>query len=70
MDFKKEVVEISGYFKDTRPVYAYPAAGLDVPLYILGSSTDSAYVAAELGLPYSFASHFCSSYDGKCSSNL
>ena len=45
MDFKKEVVELSGYFKDTRPVHAYPAAGLDVPLYILGSSTDSAYVA-------------------------
>ena len=58
MDFKKEVVELSEYFKDKRPVHAYPAAGLDVPLYILGSSTDSAYVAAELGLPYVFASHF------------
>lgn len=58
LDFKKEILELSGYFKDTRPVHAYPAAGLDVPFYILGSSTDSAYLAAELGLPYSFASHF------------
>lgn len=58
LDFKKEVIELSEYFKDSRPVHAYPAAGLEVPLYILGSSTDSAYLAAELGLPYSFASHF------------
>ncbi|MCP1773051.1 luciferase family oxidoreductase group 1 [Neisseria perflava] len=39
-------------------VRAYPGPGLDVPLYILGSSTESAYLAAELGLPYAFASHF------------
>src|SRR5690606_34234299 len=34
------------------------AEGVDVPIYILGSSTDSAHVAAEKGLPYAFASHF------------
>ncbi|WP_046226126.1 LLM class flavin-dependent oxidoreductase [Paenibacillus dauci] len=39
-------------------VKAYPGVGTKVPLYILGSSTDSAYLAAELGLPYVFASHF------------
>ncbi|STZ77123.1 LLM class flavin-dependent oxidoreductase [Bergeriella denitrificans] len=39
-------------------VRAYPAPGLDVPLYILGSSTESAHLAARLGLPYAFASHF------------
>ncbi|MDO4904711.1 MAG: LLM class flavin-dependent oxidoreductase [Lautropia sp.] len=39
-------------------VRAVPGMGLDVPMYILGSSTESAYLAAELGLPYAFASHF------------
>ncbi|QEY23959.1 LLM class flavin-dependent oxidoreductase [Neisseria animalis] len=39
-------------------VRAYPAPGLNVPLYILGSSTESAYLAAHMGLPYAFASHF------------
>ena len=39
-------------------MHAYLAEGLSVPFYILGSSTDSAYLAAELGLPYAFASHF------------
>ncbi|AME09183.1 MULTISPECIES: LLM class flavin-dependent oxidoreductase [Gemella] len=61
LDFKKEVNELAEYFKDERPVHAYPAAGRNVPLYILGSSTDSAYLAAELGLPYSFAAHFAPS---------
>ena len=46
------------YFKDSNPVSAYPSAGLNIPFYILGSSTESAYLAAELGLPYAFASHF------------
>lgn len=44
--------EKQGYVK------AYPGVGTKVPLYILGSSTDSAYLAAQLGLPYVFASHF------------
>jgi luciferase family oxidoreductase group 1 len=39
-------------------VKAYPGVGTNVPIYILGSSTDSAYLAAKLGLPYAFASHF------------
>ena len=39
-------------------VKAYPGVGTNIPIYILGSSTDSAYLAAELGLPYVFAAHF------------
>jgi len=39
-------------------VRAFPGEGLDIPIWILGSSTDSAYLAAELGLPYAFAAHF------------
>jgi luciferase family oxidoreductase group 1 len=39
-------------------VRAYPGAGTNIPIYILGSSTDSAYLAARMGLPYVFASHF------------
>lgn len=39
-------------------VRAFPGEGQQVPLWILGSSTDSAYLAAEMGLPYAFASHF------------
>lgn len=39
-------------------VRAFPGEGTEVPLWILGSSTDSAYLAAALGLPYAFASHF------------
>ncbi|MCF2706082.1 LLM class flavin-dependent oxidoreductase [Arcanobacterium haemolyticum] len=57
-DFPEEVDELRGYFAGTSTVKAYPADGLNVPIYILGSSTDSAHLAARLGLPYSFASHF------------
>lgn len=57
-DFKSELAELRSYFDDSASVHAYPAAGLDLPFYILGSSTDSAYLAAELGLPYAFAAHF------------
>lgn len=39
-------------------VKAFPGIGTHVPLYILGSSTESAYLAAEKGLPYVFAAHF------------
>lgn len=56
--FPEEVQELAGYFDDTNSVHAYPAAGVKVPIYILGSSTDSAHLAARLGLPYAFASHF------------
>lgn len=43
-------------------VKAYPGVGTNTPIYILGSSTDSAYLAAKLGLPYVFAAHFAPRY--------
>jgi luciferase family oxidoreductase group 1 len=43
-------------------VKAYPGVNTNIPIYILGSSTDSAYLAASLGLPYVFASHFAPRY--------
>jgi luciferase family oxidoreductase group 1 len=55
------VVELMGYFKPPRPgqmVQAVPGAGLDVPTWILGSSLFGAQLAAQLGLPFAFASHF------------
>lgn len=57
-DFERELAELDSYFAGTADVHAYPAEGARIPHYILGSSTDSAYLAARLGLPYSFASHF------------
>ncbi|WP_324721027.1 LLM class flavin-dependent oxidoreductase [Salinimicrobium sp. HB62] len=59
--FPEEISEIQQYFSvenKNAKVRATVAEGVDVPLYILGSSTDSAHVAAEKGLPYAFASHF------------
>lgn len=58
--FAEELAELRGYFADTGEagVRAVPGAGLDVPMWILGSSPGSAQLAAELGLPYAFASHF------------
>jgi len=63
MQFPSEVQKIQDYFSvDNKHehVRANVAEGVDVPLYILGSSTTSAYLAAEKGLPYAFASHFAS----------
>ena len=63
MQFPAEVQKIQDYFSvDNKheSVRANVAEGVDVPLYILGSSTTSAYLAAEKGLPYAFASHFSS----------
>ncbi|MFB6349768.1 LLM class flavin-dependent oxidoreductase [Moraxella sp. ZJ142] len=57
-DFRQEIAELRSYFDGTAEVNAYPAKNVAVPFYILGSSTESAYLAAELGLPYAFASHF------------
>ena len=60
-DFPRDVVELLGYFRTAAPgqaVQAVPGAGLDVPVWILGSSTFGAQLAAMLGLPYAFASHF------------
>ena len=60
-DFPRDVVALLGYFRPAAPgqaVQAVPGAGLDVPVWILGSSTFGAQLAAMLGLPYAFASHF------------
>lgn len=61
--FLKTVEEIRSYLGNDPEgeVFAYPGKGTNVPLYILGRSTSSAYVAAKLGLPYSFATHFAPS---------
>jgi len=59
--FLQEVAELMGYFQPAEPgqaVVAVPGAGLDVPIWILGSSLYGAQVAAYLGLPFAFASHF------------
>lgn len=60
-DFPMDVRQLQRYFSSknqTAQVRAFPGEGLEIPLWILGSSTDSAYLAAEMGLPYAFASHF------------
>ncbi|MFC4171333.1 LLM class flavin-dependent oxidoreductase [Microvirga sp. GCM10011540] len=59
--FPQDVLELQAYFAPGEPdqrIQAVPAAGTEVPLWILGSSTFGAILAAELGLPYAFASHF------------
>lgn len=59
--FPEEVSQIQQFFSITNQksnVRATVAEGVEVPIYILGSSTDSAHVAAAKGLPYAFASHF------------
>jgi luciferase family oxidoreductase group 1 len=59
--FPDDVVELMAYFQPPRPgqaVRAVPGAGLDVPIWMLGSSLFGAQLAAELGLPFAFASHF------------
>jgi luciferase family oxidoreductase group 1 len=59
--FPRDVVELQHYFKKAEPgqrVRAVPGAGLEVPIWILGSSLFGAQLAAALGLPYAFASHF------------
>jgi luciferase family oxidoreductase group 1 len=60
-EFPQDVVELMAYFRPAEPgqaVQAVPGAGLDVPIWILGSSLYGAQVAAYLGLPFAFASHF------------
>ena len=60
-NFPEEIGEIQKYFSPENSgakVRASVAEGINVPLYILGSSTDSAHLAAKKGLPYVFASHF------------
>jgi luciferase family oxidoreductase group 1 len=59
--FPADVQELQGYFhlgENAKGVRAIPGEGLNVPIYLLGSSDFSARLAAELGLPFAFASHF------------
>lgn len=59
--FPQDVLELQSFLAPAEPgqrIQAVPAAGTNVPLWILGSSTFGARLAAELGLPYAFASHF------------
>jgi len=59
--FPQDILEVQAYFCDaaaSKAIQAVPAAGTNVPLWILGSSHYGAQRAAELGLPYAFASHF------------
>jgi luciferase family oxidoreductase group 1 len=59
--FPQDVLELQAYFgaaEGEQPVQAVPGVGLKVPIWILGSSLFGASLAAELGLPYAFASHF------------
>src|SRR5690606_8151047 len=59
--FPQDVFELQAFLAPAGPdqrIVAVPAAGTDVPLWILGSSNFGAMLAAELGLPYAFASHF------------
>ena len=60
-DFPRDVLELQYFFREAAPrqaVQAVPGAGLSVPIWLLGSSLYSAQLAAQLGLPYAFASHF------------
>ena len=60
-DFPMDVKQLQTYFSkenSTSKVRAFPGEGLNIPIWILGSSTDSAYLAAQMGLPYAFAAHF------------
>ncbi|WP_454830442.1 LLM class flavin-dependent oxidoreductase [Pseudoxanthomonas wuyuanensis] len=59
--FPQDVQELLGYFEPAKPgqlVRAVPGAGIDVPVWLLGSSLFSAQLAAAMGLPFAFASHF------------
>lgn len=64
-NFPRDIVKLQTYFSTenaTAKVRAIPGEGLDIPIWVLGSSTDSAKVAAAFGLPYAFASHFAPTY--------
>src|SRR4051794_30622421 len=63
--FPQDLQELMGYFRPGGPgngVNAIPGEGLTVPVWLLGSSDFSARLAAELGLPFAFASHFAPDY--------
>lgn len=62
--FPQDVMELLDYFsaEPRRPVKAVPGSGLNIPVWILGSSLFGAQLAAALGLPFAFASHFAPAY--------
>lgn len=62
--FPQDVMELLDYFsaEPKRPVKAIPGTGLEIPVWILGSSLFGAQLAAALGLPFAFASHFAPAY--------
>ncbi len=63
--FPDELEKLENYFaieNSSAKVRATVAEGVEVPIYILGSSTDSAHLAAKKGLPYAFASHFATTH--------
>ncbi len=60
-DFQKNIEQLQLYFSKENAhakVRALPGEGVNIPIWVLGSSTDSAYLAAQMGLPYAFAAHF------------
>lgn len=60
-DFPQQLQELKTYFSVSNSrgkVRAIPGEGIEIPMWILGSSTDSAYLAAYMGMPYAFAAHF------------
>lgn len=61
-DFPEQLAELRGYFDPSlaqgNPIKAVPGEGLNIPIWLLGSSGYSAQLAGELGLPFAFASHF------------
>jgi luciferase family oxidoreductase group 1 len=64
-NFPRDIQKLQTFFSSDNShssVRAIPGEGLDIPIWILGSSTDSALVAASFGLPYAFASHFAPTY--------
>jgi len=63
--FPDDVIELLGYFDEPKPgqrIQAIPGAGSQIPVWLLGSSLYGAQLAAHLGLPYAFASHFAPDY--------
>lgn len=64
-NFPADIQQLQKFFSSansTSNLRAIPGEGLDIPIWVLGSSTDSARVAAAMGLPYAFASHFAPTY--------
>jgi luciferase family oxidoreductase group 1 len=64
-NFPGDIQKLQNFFSSensTSNLRAIPGEGLDIPIWVLGSSTDSARVAAAMGLPYAFASHFAPAY--------